>query len=204
MGARVVMRTLLALLIFCFTTTNALAAQRDVRPVDARSVEADETWREARIRPQDPRLAELIRIGIARSATFRDIVRRLEAGNLIVYVSLNANMRVGLAGKLTWMTKTGAFRYVRAAINTGQASNQMIATLAHELQHALEVGADESVIDQRSLAGLYQRIGRPSNAGATVGFETEAAHETGMQVRRELVASAAAAAAAGASDNAQS
>jgi hypothetical protein len=197
------MRTLLFLLAGCLISTSAIAqgAALDV----ARAVAVDETWREARIRPQDPRLAELIRDGIARSATFRDLVKRLESGNLIVYVTLSPNMRASLAGKLTWMSKSGAFRYMRATINTEQSSSQMIATLAHELQHALEVGAEESVIDQRSLAGLYKRIGRPSTAGVAGGFETLAAQEAGLQVRRELVASAAAAAAATrGTDNSQS
>ena len=187
------MRTLLALLVGCLISTSALATP------------LDETWREARIRPQDPRLADLIRTGVARSATFRDIVKRLEAGNMIIYVSLSPAMKWSLAGKLTWMTKTGPFRYLKATINTEQSANQMIATLAHELRHALEVSEDESVIDQRSLAGLYKRIGRPSTSGAIAGFETAAAQETGLQVRRELTAATAAAAAASrAGDSSQS
>ena len=196
------MRTLLVLLVGCFISTSALA--QDHATETARAVNLDETWREARIRPQDPRLAELIGEGLAHSATFRDIVRRLESGNLFVYVTLSPNMRASLAGKLTWMSKSGAFRYMRATINTEQSSSQMIATLAHELQHALEVGAEESVIDQRSLAGLYRRIGLPSTAGVAGGFETVAAHETGLQVRRELLAAAAAAAASRSSDDSQS
>ena len=196
------MRTLLALLVGCVISTGAFAQY----PIYAasRAVGPDETWREARIRPQDPRLAELIGEGLAHSATFRDIVRRLEAGNLIVYVTLSPNMRASLAGKLTWMSKSGTFRYVRATINTEQSSAQMIATLAHELQHALEVGAEESVVDQRSLAGLYQRIGRPSTVGVAGGYETIAAQETGLQVRRELVAAAAEAAASRGAANSQS
>ena len=173
--------TLLSLLLGCLVSTSALAAA------------PDETWREARIRPQDARLAERLRAGIARSATFRDIVTRLEAGNLIVYVSLSPTMKSSLAGKLTWMAKSGAFRYVKATINIEQSSDQMIATLAHELQHALEVHEDERVIDQRSLAALYQRIGLPSSAAVLGGFETVAAQEAGLQVRRELSASTAAA-----------
>jgi hypothetical protein len=181
------MRTLLALVVGCLLVTPLAQAQ---------SVEADDTWRQARIRPQDPRLAELLRIGVDRSPTLRAMVKRLEAGNLIVYVSLTPNMRSSLAGKLTWMTRSGVFRYVKATINTEQSADQMIATLAHELQHALEVGGDDSVVDQRSLMGLYKRIGRPSTSGVVAGYETVAAHETGLQVRRELVASSAAAAAA--------
>ncbi len=186
------MRALLALVVGCLISTSAFAT------------DFSDAWREARVRPQDARLVELLRSGVHRSPTLRNIVRRLEAGNLIVYVLLTPNMRASLAGKLTWMTRTGPFRYVRATINTEQSSDQMIATLAHELHHALEVSDEEQVIDQRSLMSLYKRIGRPSASGAIAGFETVAAQETGFQVRKELSASAAAAAAARAGDNSQS
>ena len=181
MGAVKVMRTLIALFVGCFISTAVFAAT------------PEEVWREARIRPQNPRLANLLREGSARSATFRAIVNRIEAGNVIVYVSLSPTLQSSLAGKLAWMSRAGAFRYLKATINTEQSSVQMIATLAHELQHVLEVSADPEVVDQRSLLGLYKRIGRPSVSGTSQGWETVQARETGWQVRRELMAAATAA-----------
>ena len=68
------MRHLLALVMCSLISTSALAAN------------LGESWREARIRPQDPRLTELLRDGMARSATFRALVNRIEASNLFVYV----------------------------------------------------------------------------------------------------------------------
>src|SRR5688572_19611811 len=170
------MRTLLALVFGCLIATSALAA------------DPNEAWREARLRPQDPRLADLLRAGVARSATFRALVDRLESGNVIVYLSLSQSLRSNLAGKLTWMTKAGNFRYLKATLNLEQTADQMIATLAHELQHALEVSADLDVIDQRSMLALYKRIGRPSYSGLVEAWETQAARDTGFQVRRELLA----------------
>ena len=181
MGAVNVMRTLIALWVGCFIATSVFAAA------------PDDAWREARIRPQDPRLANLLREGIARSATFRAIVNRIEAGHVIVYVSLSPTMQSNLAGKLTWISRAGAFRYLKATIKTEQSAVQMIATLAHELQHALEVSADPEVVDQRSLLGLYKRIGRQSLSGISEGWETVEARDTGWQVRRELLAAATAA-----------
>jgi hypothetical protein len=166
------MRQLLALAICSLISTAAFA----------------DSWREARIRPQDPRLATLLRDGAAKSATFRALVNRIEASNVFVYVALSANMKSSLAGKLTWMTRAGDFRYVRATISTEQTAAAMVATLAHELQHAIEVIEDERVNDQRSLQELYQRIGRPSYSGLAAAWETEAAQETGLKVRREFAA----------------
>lgn len=186
------MRTLIALCVGCFIATSGFAGVPDDGRAEARRAETDDAWRERRIRPQDPRLVDLLQAGVARSATLRDIVNRLEAGNVIVYVSLSPTLRSGIAGKLTWITSAGAYRYVKATINTEQSADQMIATLAHELQHALEVSADDTVVDQRSMLGLYKRIGRPSLSGATAAWETATAQETGLQVRRELIATASA------------
>lgn len=173
------MRHLLALVFCSLVSTSALAA------------DLADSWREVRIRPQDARLTALLRNGMARSATFRALVNRIEAGNLFVYVSLGPTMRASLAGKLTWMTRAGEYRYVRATINTEQTPDQMIATLAHELQHAVEVLEDDTVLDQRSLQELYKRIGRPSHSGNTAAWETVAAQDTGFRVRRELISAAA-------------
>lgn len=198
------MRTLIALLFGCLISSSSLAAVPDDSLAIARSAEADETWRKARIRPQDPRLTDLLRDGVARSATFRSLVTRIEAGNVFVYLSLSPVMKSTLAGKLTWITNAGRFRYLRATINTEQSFDQMIATLAHELQHAVEVSADDSVTDQRSLQELYKRIGRPSFTGINAGWETEAAQQTGLQVRRELTAATATASTARVGDRTQS
>ena len=186
------MRHLLALVLGSLICTCPLAA------------DVDETWREARIRPQDPRLTELLRDGFARSASFRALVNRIEASNLFVYVSMSPVMKANLAGKLTWITRAGDFRYVRATINTEQSVDSMIATLAHELHHAVEVLEDDNVSDQRSLQELYKRIGRPSHMGPTASWETVAAQEAGFRVRRELLSAAAAMKAARTTEFAQS
>jgi hypothetical protein len=167
------MRTLLALLCGLMIATSALAAEQ-------------EAWREARVRPQNPRLADLLRTGAARSATFRELVNRLESGNVIVYLT-TGQLRSNLAGKLTWITKAGNFRYLKATLNIEQTADQMIATLAHELQHALEVSDEQEVTDQRSLLALYQRIGRPNRSGPLDAWETQAAQDAGIRVRRELL-----------------
>jgi len=142
----------------------------------------------ARLRPQDARLTSLLHQGAARSTTFKSLVDRIEASNVIVYVALNPLMKPNFSGMLTWMTRSGDYRYLRASISTDLTSDQMIATLAHELQHAVEVIEDESVIDESSLVALYRRIGRQLGNAAPTRWETVAAQQTGFKVRRELVA----------------
>jgi hypothetical protein len=142
---------------------------------------------EVRLRPQDPRIELALKEGAARSATFKALVDRIEASNVIVYVALNPMMKSSLSGMLTWMTRAGDFRYVRASISTELPFDQMIATVAHELQHAVEVIEDETVTDEKSLVALYRRIGRQHSPAAPAQWETAAAQQAGFQVRRELI-----------------
>ena len=171
------MRLLLTLAVLCsLTLTSSAIASTDPAVSGG-----------PRLRPQSAYVAALLKAGIARSATMRSLVDRIEAGNVIVYIAVNPLLKSNLSGGLTWMTSAGAFRFVRASISRDLTPDQMIATLAHELQHAAEVAEDESVISEPTLVAMYRRIGVPSRAVAP-GFETVAAQEMGFQVRRELTA----------------
>jgi len=146
-----------------------------------------------RLRPQDSRSKDVLREGMARSATFRALVERIEASTVIVYLSVNPALKPNLAGQLTWMTRAGGYRYVRASIGPDQPLNQMIATVAHELRHAIEVIDDESVTDETTLIELYRRIGHQDTTLSPNRWETVAAQETGQRVRRELTGASASA-----------
>ena len=187
------MRWLLTLAMFCsLALTSSVIASTDP-PVNGGG---------PRLRPQSPFVAGLLKAGTARSATMRSLVDRIEAGNVIVYIAVNPLLKSSLSGGLTWMTRAGEFRFVRASISRDLTPDQMIATLAHELQHAAEVAEDESVISEATLVAMYRRIGLQGR-GAAPGFETVAAQEMGYQVRRELGA-APAPAVSRTSDSAQS
>jgi hypothetical protein len=137
------------------------------------------------VRPQDERLTQLLRAGAARSATLRSLVDRIEASRVIVYVAVNPLMKPNLSGMLTWMTQAGGYRYLRASISKDLNTDQMIATIAHELQHAVEVIEDETVHDENSLVALYRRIGH-QRGHASSRWDTDAAQRTGFVVRKEL------------------
>ena len=141
---------------------------------------------EVRLRPQEARLEQVLKEGAKRSTTFKALVDRIEASNLIVYIAFNPIMKSNLSGMLTWMTRAGDYRYVRASISKDLTFDQMIATVAHELQHAVEVVDDSSVVDEKSLIALYKRIGRQNSSTFPAHWDTRAAQDTGYRVRREL------------------
>jgi len=189
MGRSDIMHRLLALGLFVTLSAHAAAASPEARAGGPH------------VRPQDARITALLQDGILRSSSLRALVERIESSNVYVYIGLDHLMKSYLAGRLTWMGQAHEFRYLRAAINFDLSSDQVIATLAHELQHAVEVIDDQSVVDERSLVALYRRIGKPSRLELNSGWETAAAQAMGYQVRRELIAMPAAVGAGAISDS---
>ena len=176
------MRQLLAFVLLCAVFGSVAHA------------EPRDEWLEAagpRVRPQDRRSAVLLQEGLLRSATLRELVTRVEGSNVLVFVSMNPFGPAHVSGALTWMVSAGGYRYLRVGLNASQLNDQTIATLGHELRHAIEVIEDATVVDQDSLVAMYRRIGFPSPAVPRLGWETTAAMEAGFQVRRELVATPA-------------
>jgi len=139
-----------------------------------------------RIRPYDGRVAAALVDGLRRSPTLRAMVDRIEQGDVIVYLETRDSLRKDhLAGVLTWLTATPAFRYVRVSINPELPRNTAIATLGHELQHVLEVVGDPSIVSSASMEAFYQRNGISMRRN-TNGWDSLRARDVGDDVRRDL------------------
>lgn len=137
-----------------------------------------------RLRPYDRRAAALLLEGLRRSDRLRTLVDDLERSDVIVYVQMQHLLRGKWAGALTWIAGTKQFRYVRVSLNPAIRGAMAIATLGHELQHALEVANEPSIVDAQSLNGFYRQHGismRVQN-----GWDTEAARLVGEEVRQDL------------------
>ena len=140
------------------------------------------------LRPLTETARRVIERGLAESATFRDLVQRLNRSDVIVYVEEDLHQSKALAGRLSFLTVGGGFRYVRVWLQWRPFDIQQVATLAHELQHALEIGDRPDVVDQDSLGRAFGEIGHQRRAayGASGFYDTTAAIETGDRVWREL------------------
>jgi len=138
-----------------------------------------------RIRPTDSRLAEILRGGIERSPTLRKLREQIEAGDVVVYLQSEQSMPGVLLGALTWIGANESLRFVRATIKVRPKSNVLIASIAHELQHVVEVVNAPWVINDRSLRALYHSIGKRTSISEEV-WDTAAARRTTQQVLREL------------------
>ena len=172
------MRTLLTLVALFVSTANVAFASPDAPRG------ADEA-RTPRVRSGDTRSAALLTKGLERSATIRALVHHLEQRNVIVYIQIQPALKRRLAGTLTWITNTPTHRFVRVSINPELKTEDAIATLGHELQHALEVAQAPEIVSAQTLEKYYARHGEISRTERN-GWDTQAARTAGDDVRREL------------------
>ena len=138
-----------------------------------------------RVRAATPRVAQLIDDGVRRSRTFAQLIADVHATDVIVYVEASFGLPPDVSGRILLAGVAGDQRYLRVQVRATLARDQLIATIAHELRHALEVAGDRTVVDEKGFVALYRRIG--DAARACGGFDTEAARVTGRRVRDELL-----------------
>lgn len=129
----------------------------------------------------------LLEDATAVSSTVRALVARIEQSNLIVYVRCVAFNQATFVGRLMFLTATAGQRYLVIELRNPEQWQTQVVTLAHELQHAVEIADAPWVVNQAGMAQYY------SQAGITVGtrrltFDTDAARQVGLRVQRELSA----------------
>jgi hypothetical protein len=140
-----------------------------------------------RVRTEDPALSMLILWAIGRSPTFRRLVDAVQATDGVVYVQRGRCGHHVRACLPLWMTVAGPNRILRVVVEDNKTDGEAMASVAHELWHALEVLHDPSVrtgYDMYFFYKLGQSIPGELIRGET--FETKAAIEAGYAVYKEL------------------
>ena len=138
-----------------------------------------------RVRALDAVLLDLLTAGYRSSPTIRGLVDRLERSDVIVHLERLTRPSGGVGGTLRFVGRAGGFRYVRIAVDTTRWPHAL-AMLGHELQHALEVAADPTAVDEASFEALYRRIGQECRRRVRARFDTKAAQAVTQQVLDEL------------------
>lgn len=136
-----------------------------------------------RVRATDQSVRKLLKRGYRQSRAFRDLVTRLQRSDVYVYVEAVPRLPGAMEGRLMILPMAHGHRYVRIQIALRGSTEDSIALLGHELQHAVEVADAAEVTDEQGMEALYARIG--IRGGAHV-YDTLAAQEMGRRVRREL------------------
>jgi hypothetical protein len=139
-----------------------------------------------RVRCLTPVARMLVREGFEASPTFRALVREIERTDVTVLVvtgrwepeegSAHANLR--------FIGRGSADRFLRIFVDPWwRTRREQVALLAHELQHAIEIGQEREVRTTAGVDALYQRIGQRVGERC---YETRAAKNAGAQVDAEL------------------
>src|SRR4029453_18819457 len=91
------------------------------------------------VRATDPLVRAWIRNGGSESPTLNGLLADLAASDVIVHVVLVDRIAGGANGQLSFVAATATVRYLRIEITRLGGRADMIALIAHELQHAAEV-----------------------------------------------------------------
>lgn len=144
-----------------------------------------------RVRSSDTAILALLSEGADRSATFSTLVDAIEHSNGIVYVEFGYCAFGHLNGcVLPLIASPHGDRYLRILVTPDKnrrSHDQLLALIAHELRHALEVFEHVEVVDAATTNALYRRIGTPETGGLS-GYETSAARAAGGHALDELLA----------------
>jgi hypothetical protein len=137
-----------------------------------------------RVRAVDQRVAALIERGTRRSATFKQLIERIEKTDGIVYVDVGVCRPPAVACLRHSMTHAGPNRVLHVMINMRRPPREVLASIAHELSHAMEVLAERQIQDDLAIFNFYNR--QALKRGDSLEFETIEAIETEIRVQTEL------------------
>jgi hypothetical protein len=138
----------------------------------------------ARVRPMQKQVEQLLATGMDRSATFRRLVQRIEASDVIVYIETRRGLREGVGASMRYVSSSATDRFLRIQLNADYSPHTLVALLGHELQHVVEVADHPEVRSAEDLRTFYRRAGVRTGPDA---FDSEAARNAGYQVRAEIV-----------------
>ena len=129
------------------------------------------------------RLVALIDEGAARSPTFRSLVIALEGTDGMVFVEERRCPRRVPACLIWQLTLAGPYRMLFVVIDTRRPDINLMASIGHELHHALEILGDPSIRSTRALMWFYMREGKRVQP---LVVETAAAQAAGDTILREI------------------
>ena len=129
-------------------------------------------------------LSTLIADAREHSPTFAGQLARLERSDVIAYFEALPQMESRYRGQVHFMGASAGYRYLRIQVKTTMNRFDIVASVAHEMQHVLEIADHPEVISEEALAALYRRIG---DEHAWCMFETEEAQDAGRAVRAEIL-----------------
>jgi hypothetical protein len=142
------------------------------------------------LRPESQGLRALTARAAERSPLVHALIDQLDQSTVIVYVRHRIFGPVAVDGRIGLLSRSGTHRFLVIELACDRGELTQMATLGHELHHALEIAGEPSIVDTPSLVRFYTRFGSAVQPmGVTMTFETHGAADTGARVRHELLTS---------------
>jgi hypothetical protein len=136
------------------------------------------------VRSRHESLRAMITTASEQSVTFRRMVDTINASDGIVYIEVGV-CQYGVRACLVRVGSAGQRRYIFVKVDIGRTDRKTMASIGHELRHAVEVLSNPGVNDLTSLYFLYKfKLDRGSFSFTS--FETTAAIEAGNAVADEI------------------
>jgi hypothetical protein len=136
----------------------------------------------------DATVTTLLHDASERSATFRHLVETIGHTNGLVYVD-PGKCKPGFAACLVMsVTVSGPNRLLRVLVDTSRKPPEAMASIGHELQHAIEALSEPGVTNGALLYGFFERLAGSPTATGQLEFETDAAVRAGDLILHEIMA----------------
>ena len=106
---------------------------------------------------------------------------------MLIFVECAVKLPSGVGGRMNFVTSVKGMRFVRVAIDCSLTERWQTTLMAHEIQHALEIGRRPEVDDVEAMEELYEEIGIPTvRDRAHRHFETVEAMAVQRAVEQDL------------------
>ena len=135
------------------------------------------------VRSFSPSIASVIQQAGERSTTFHRLVETINASDSYVYVD-EGKCPDDDRACLVNVAPAGPYRYMFVHVTTHKTDWDLMGSIGHELQHAIEVIDNGFVTSLLTMRSLYGRIGK-QNSQDPHSYETTAAIAAGNAVRDE-------------------
>jgi hypothetical protein len=133
-----------------------------------------------RVRSSHAYIRAMIEEAAERSDTFRTLVAAIEATDGIVYIEQGTCGHGVHACLSLRVTPASGYRILRIMIDARQPDWDVMSSIGHELQHAIEVLGNPKLKSPEAVYLFY------SNGSSRESFETQEAVRAGDAVRRQV------------------